>query len=249
MKQQQEPDGMPRPTRAGASPSRRTHVTPAGAGRMSRQRAAEAARRRLITALGAGTVIIVVAIIAAALVFNHSATSLKAGMTDPNALNPASTTLAVGSTAPNFDLATVDGTRYSLAAERGHPVLLEFFAVWCPICQGEAPILHQIDASFASKGLRTLAVLANPYGKNYDASGRTDLRLADRGDIAWFEQTFKVTHPTLIDPTFSTVNQYGANSYPTLYVLDRHGVIRYATYGHVDYAQLAAEITAAQRVP
>ena len=57
--------------------------------------------------------------------------------------------------------------------------------------------------------LQTIAVLASPYGKNYDNSGGTDLTIATKSDINWFISTFKVKHLTLIDPTFATVNKYG----------------------------------------
>jgi thiol-disulfide isomerase/thioredoxin len=186
----------------------------------------------------------VAAIIVAALL-SQSSGSNTAGLTNPNALNPAQTMLPVKSRAPDFDLATVDGRHYHLSALRGHPVLLEFFAVWCPHCQREAPLLNRIDQAFASQGLRSLLILANPYGRNYDLSGGTDRRLATRGDIAWFQQTFKVTNPILTDPTFATVNRYGVNGYPTIYVLDRKGFIRSATSGEVPYQQLAAAVAAA----
>jgi peroxiredoxin len=190
---------------------------------------------------------VVVAVIIAAALLSQSSGPSTSGLTNPNALNPAPNMLHVGSTAPDFDLATVDGQHYRLSALRGHPVLLEFFAVWCPICQGEAPILNQIEQTYDPKGLRVLAILANPYGRNYDLSGRADLRLANRGDITWFKKTFAVTHPMLIDPNFATVNQYGANAYPTIYVLDHNRVIRSATQGHVPYQQLATAIAASQR--
>jgi thiol-disulfide isomerase/thioredoxin len=222
---------------------------PAPTGRRARQRAAQAQaarRRRLALGLGAGTILVVVAIIVAALLSQSSGHSTP-GLTNPNALNPAKNLLRVKSKAPDFDLATVDGQHYRLSALRGHPVLLEFFAVWCPHCQREAPILNRIDQAFASQGLRSLLILANPYGRNYEVSGGTDQRLANRGDIAWFQQTFKVAHPILIDSTFATVNRYGVTGYPTIYVLDRHRVIRSATSGEVPYQQLAAAVAAASQ--
>ena len=220
---------------------------PAPTGRRARQRAAQAARRRRLALwLGAGTILVVVAIIVAALL-SQSSGPRTPGLTNPNALNPAQNMLPVRSTAPDVDLATVDGRHYRLSALRGHPVLLEFFAVWCPHCQREAPILNRIDQTFASRGLRSLLILANPYGHNYDVSGGTDRRLATGADIAWFQQTFRVANPILIDPTFATVNRYGVNGYPTIYVLDREGVIRSATSGEVPYQQLAAAVAAASQ--
>src|SRR5271157_4893741 len=56
----------------------------------------------------------------------------------------------------------------SLAALRGHPVLLFFWAHWCPDCKAEAPVLADLKNTYGSKGL----VLAGPtrlYG--YAAGG------------------------------------------------------------------------------
>ncbi|MGH2460195.1 MAG: peroxiredoxin family protein [Chloroflexota bacterium] len=196
-------------------------------------------RRRLRTILGAGTVALLAIVIVVAVILDRTKATASAALTNPVDLNPATKTLSVGAAAPNFDLATVDGQHISLSSLKGHPVVLEFFAIWCPHCQNEAATLNQIDSSFASRGERTVAVLANPYGRDYDTSNGTDLRLADRGDLSWFETTFKVHHTTLIDPTFATVNQYGANAYPMIYVIDGSGNVQFAQSGEVPYQSLA----------
>lgn len=203
-------------------------------------------RRRLILWLELGTLIVVAAIIAPALLPRRAAGG-RPGLVDPDAFLPTGPLLSVGRPAPDFDLATTDGARYRLSAQRGHPVVLEFFAVWCPVCQGEAPVLAGIDAAFKAKGVRTLAILANPYGRDYDTSGNTDQRPVARGDIAWFARTFGATAPTLIDPSFATVNRYGVQTYPTLYVVDGAGVIRAVETGATDYNTLAAQVAAAGR--
>jgi peroxiredoxin len=212
-----------------------------GAQRRAQQTAARQQRTRLLAII---TAVVVVLIVAGALVASQLNKSAP-GLADPNALKPAPNTLAKGTTAPNFTLATVDGKKYSLSQYRGKAVLLEFFAVWCPHCQATAPILNQIDKTYQGKGMQTLAVLANPYGKDYDTSGGTDLRLANKSDITWFEKTFLVTHPSLIDPNFAVTNRYGANSYPTIYILDRQGKIRYSHQGEVSYADLSTALNQA----
>lgn len=217
------------------------------AGRKARQRQAQAARRRrLALLLGGGTVGLIIVIIAVALLLNQQSSS-TVGLADASKLSPASTLLPLGARAPDFDLATVDGKRYRLSDMRGHQTLLEFYAVWCPHCQRETAVLGQIERTYAAKGVRALAVLANPYGPNYDASQGQDLSPVTAKDVRGFEKTFAVTHPTLIDPTFATVNRYGASHYPTLYVLDAAGRVRFAQSGEVPYQQLANALTAANK--
>jgi cytochrome c biogenesis protein CcmG/thiol:disulfide interchange protein DsbE len=189
--------------------------------------------------------LLIVAVVAVLIAGN---TSSSVGLVNADKLNPGSQLLKVGTKAPDFTLSTVDGTPYRLSSFKGKPVLLEFFAVWCPHCQRESTILNQIDHNFgSSQHLQTLAILASPYGKNYDTSGGNDLSIVTKSDMNWFEQTFAVAHPTLIEPNFTSVNAYNASSYPSIYVLDKQGIIRYANSGEQPYADLANAITAAAK--
>lgn len=214
------------------------------AGRRARQ-AQAARRRRLGLALGGAAAGLVIVIIAVTLLLNRQADNSATGLVDASKLSPASALLPLDTQAPDFDLTTVDGQHYRLSDTRGHPTLLEFFAVWCPHCQREAAILTRIERNYASKGVRALAVLANPYGPNYDTSQGQDLSPVTAKDVHGFANTFAVTHPILIDPAFATVNRYGAGSYPTFYVLDTAGRVRFAQAGEVPYQQLASALTAA----
>jgi peroxiredoxin len=191
------------------------------------------------------TAAIILAIFGWAIVRSYTSSSSPSALANPNALNPAPQMLSTGSTAPDFTLRDANGASYTLAAQRGHPVLLEFFAIWCPVCQGEAPIMAQITKNYVPKGVRVWSILSSPYGPNYDLSGRTDLRLATKTDLAWFAKTFHVQHPQLIDPQFATVNRYGINGYPGIYVINPNGTIRYVADNHEPYATLATQLNKA----
>lgn len=188
---------------------------------------------------GALTLLALLGVIIYTIVRMNASDATSGGLADAKALNPATSLLRVGQPAPNFTLRTANGKTYNLAAQRGHPVLLEFFAVWCPVCQGEAPVLAKITRQYVPKGVRVWSVLASPYGKNYDASGRSDLSLATRGDLSWYASKFDVRHPQLIDPQFGTVNRYGINAYPGMYVVDSKGVISFASVGHQGFSKLS----------
>ena len=52
---------------------------------------------------------------------------------------------ATGAVAPPFDLPSLNGhTRVSLAAFRGKPVIVNFWASWCTACRAEFPLLARI---------------------------------------------------------------------------------------------------------
>jgi len=62
---------------------------------------------------------------------------------------------ADGSPAPLLDLA---GKPVRLADLRGRLVLLNFWATWCPPCQGETPVLRDLDEAYRSRGLAIVGV-------------------------------------------------------------------------------------------
>ena len=221
--------------------------------RRAEERARPRQRRQLHHQISVSTVaggIVSVAAVLAILIYVYvqtTSTGRLKGLADPTTLNPARAMLSTGTPAPDFTLNDTNGRTYHLAAQRGHPVLIEFFAVWCPVCQAVAPTMAKITRAYVPRGVRVWSVLSNPYGPNYDASGRTDLTLAQSGDLHWFAQTYNVRHPQLIDPNFATVNRYGIGSYPGVYVVDSSGIIRLARGGNLGYGVLSRALDRAVR--
>ena len=73
----------------------------------------------------------------------------------PSYLNPGQRLVAVsiGALAPDFELETLDGERFRLSDWRGHPVLLNFWASWCPPCRREVPVLVRLQRQYREAGL------------------------------------------------------------------------------------------------
>ena len=76
--------------------------------------------------------------------------------------------LHVGDLAPDFEVPLGDGTTYQLHDLDGNPVRLEdlrgkavwvnFFASWCPPCQGETPVLREVAEKYKDQGLEVVGV-------------------------------------------------------------------------------------------
>lgn len=65
-----------------------------------------------------------------------------------------------GDTAPSFSAVDVDGNKkdFSEYLSKNAPIMLVFFATWCPPCRKEVPELVKIKKKYASQGLEMLAV-------------------------------------------------------------------------------------------
>lgn len=66
--------------------------------------------------------------------------------------------VAVGTTAPAFDAVDLAGASQSLAANKGHTVLLQFWASWCPHCRSDVPYMKELATTYEKKGVKVLTV-------------------------------------------------------------------------------------------
>jgi thiol-disulfide isomerase/thioredoxin len=128
----------------------------------------------------------------------------------------------------------------TLAALRGHPVMLFFWAHWCVDCKGEVPILAGLLKKFAPQGL----VLIGPtrlYG--YAAGGEDAPPAAERQYIEKVRREFYSALPAMPVPV-SAANflTYGSSTTPTIVLIDARGIVRFYHPGALPEAELAVQI-------
>jgi thiol-disulfide isomerase/thioredoxin len=128
----------------------------------------------------------------------------------------------------------------TLAALKGSPVLLFFWAHWCVDCKAEAPIITQLRSEFASKGLTVIGpTRLYGYTAQVEHAAPTD-------ELAYIDAVRKRFYGGLLDMPvpISTHNfdVYGASTTPTLVLLDRTGKVAMYHPGALPYDQLKAEI-------
>jgi peroxiredoxin len=129
------------------------------------------------------------------------------------------TALNPGTTAPGFNLPTLDGKQFSLrdALLRG-PVLAAFFKISCPTCQYAFPFLQRIYAAHGYKNLTIVGISQN-----------------EKKDTAAFVKEYGVTFPVLLDDTrtYPVSNAYGMTNVPTLFWIAPDGEIEVSSVGWV----------------
>jgi peroxiredoxin len=73
-------------------------------------------------------------------------------------LRPLPLDANIGKEAPGFVLIDLSGKKVSLDSFRGKPVLLNFWATWCPYCRKERSHLNELHRDYRDKGLVILSV-------------------------------------------------------------------------------------------
>ena len=66
--------------------------------------------------------------------------------------------LDVGKKPPEFSVTDLQGQTHSLKSYRGKILVLHFWASWCPFCRQEIAELRELQAQWADKNVRVLAV-------------------------------------------------------------------------------------------
>ncbi len=127
-----------------------------------------------------------------------------------------------------------------LAQLKGSPVLLFFWAHWCPDCKVEAPIITQLRTEFAPKGLTVLGPT-----RLYGYTAQVE-KAAPSDELAYIDAVRHRFYAGLLDMPVPiskyNFDVYGASTTPTLVLLDRTGKVAMYHPGALPYDQLKAEI-------
>lgn len=133
----------------------------------------------------------------------------------------------VGKPAPDFQAIDLNGGKVRLTDFRGKVVILDFWYRGCGPCILTMPQVNQLASDFAGQPVAI-------FGMSTDA---------DEADARFIARQFALKYPTL--RARDLVEQFGVQAFPTLIVIDSHGIIRKI---HVGYSPtLRDELGAAIR--
>lgn len=128
-----------------------------------------------------------------------------------------------GAPAPDFTLKDVDGRTFSLGAQRGNVVVIDFLQAGCPTCAAQVPILSETADRYSGRGVRVAIV---------DLSGLGDRALRD-----YYRGQYDASRRVVIaaDPSFRAASAFRLSSMQA-FVVDRRGEITWG--GSLDRGSL-----------
>lgn len=115
----------------------------------------------------------------------------------------------------------------SLKALRGSVVLVDFWATWCGPCRITIPMLNSLGARYLATGFRVLGVSTES---------------AER--VATFAAMERIGYGLYLDRSGDITGRYHVSSFPSMFLIDRRGVVRNIWVGVPDSADLESRIKA-----
>lgn len=140
--------------------------------------------------------------------------------------SPAHAEVQVEDAVPAFDTVLLDKTTLTASALKGKPVLVVFWATWCPICRKELPELQALYAKYRARGFVILALSID----------------AERIEVDEFWQDHDYDFPVAMrTPRHSEI--FGVTrAPPRFFLIDRGGVLRFKHHGAVPIDKLEGQL-------
>jgi cytochrome c biogenesis protein CcmG, thiol:disulfide interchange protein DsbE len=146
--------------------------------------------------------------------------------TPPTAVSTAAKAYPPGTPAPALRLPGLDGRPVDLAALRGRPVVVNFWATWCEPCVREFPLLRQAAADHRGQRLVVVGVLTG----DRPAAARAFVR---RHHATW---------PVGLDPDATAAGRWGAVGLPHTWFVRADGTLASHQLGELTRASLDRQL-------
>ena len=151
---------------------------------------------------------------------------LWGGLTRREPLTGASGAARVNRPAEDFTLPLFSGGNITLSSLRGKPVVINFWASWCPPCREEAPVLEEVWRRYADEGVSFIGV---------------DIQDAEADARAYIEE-FGITYPNGPDIGGKITIDYGVSGIPVTFFVNREGLIVSRWVGAINEGILVSRI-------
>jgi thiol-disulfide isomerase/thioredoxin len=117
--------------------------------------------------------------------------------------------------APDFELQGPKGRDYRLSELLGQPLIVNFWATWCPPCRAEMPAMQRAWEQVRDEGIGVIAINVGE----------------DAGTIETFLEQVPVSFPVPMDTDSSVTQSWPLKGLPTTFVLAPDGRLIYQAAG------------------
>lgn len=131
-----------------------------------------------------------------------------------------------GAPPPDFTIADAQGVQ-TLRDLRGKPVVINFWASWCPPCTEEMPYFERLQATYGDR-VRIITVDWNE----------------DPANAVGFLRTRHLQLPVVSDRQSKIYSAYSLTEVPDTLVLDAAGNVTYVSVGGLSWPELSAAVSA-----
>ncbi len=198
------------------------------------QRILERRKKQRIRIIGAILVIICVAVPLTVYAYLNLPENGTEPVNNEEPENNEDIGINIGQTAPDFPLTDTDGNQFSLKDYRGNVVILDFMAIDCTPCKLEMADLNEVYANYSDKSVKIFSIDVN--------DGDNATRLNEFKHDYNCEWTF-AAYGSSVGAAYNVLVE-GGTGVPTLYIIDKQGVIAYKGVGTIesDYSVLSSEL-------
>jgi len=141
----------------------------------------------------------------------------------------------LGQTAPDFTLKTVQGNTVNMSTYRaGKPVIVFFWATWCPHCRQQISRLHKRIPELERAGIRVIII---------------DIQESAKKVQGYLERN-RIKADICLDTQGTVSDQYGILGIPAYFLIDNQGTVRAVknTFPS-NYSGLLASVPDMQTIP
>ena len=126
--------------------------------------------------------------------------------------------------APQLTLPTLAGGKFDLKQLSGKVVLVNFWATWCPPCRNEMPSMQRLSDKLAGKPFAIVGVNV----------GETPAQ------VSAFLKVVPVNFSIALDEKGKNLEAWQVFAFPTSYLIDKQGRIRYGLFGSIEWDEVEA---------
>lgn len=124
-----------------------------------------------------------------------------------------------------------------LASRKGKVTLVHFWTLGCINCKHNLPAYNHLQKKFAGRGVEVIGVhTPETPGESKFANVRSSIK------------KWGITYPVLVDNDNTNWNRWHQQFWPTAYLIDRTGKIRYRWEGELNFGGQQGERTLGEKI-